>query len=136
MIDFPRHRRSSPQNRRLECGEETYDMAVAWCRERIHSCGRGRDDDGMLFSPRAFHVEIVSASSKFGMPFEVRDGGGKDPKVVRWTGCTNFHRMMSCSFLHFLAFFVMTHTIPHHPRRDTPYFAPSRPSTPSFAMPT
>jgi hypothetical protein len=77
MIDFPCHRRSS-QNLHHECAEETYDMAVTWCRDKIHSCGGGRGDDEMLFSPRAFHNEIASASSKFGMPFEVRDGGEKN----------------------------------------------------------
>jgi hypothetical protein len=32
----------------------------------------------MLFSPRAFHREIASASSRFGMPFEVREEEGVD----------------------------------------------------------
>ncbi|KAL3794846.1 hypothetical protein ACHAW5_004368 [Stephanodiscus triporus] len=67
MIDddgSPRHRRSS--YRYNECDEDSYDRAVAWCREIISSGGR----DDMLFSPRAFRREIASASSRFGLPFE------------------------------------------------------------------
>jgi hypothetical protein len=67
--DSPRHRRSS--YRHNECDEDSYDRAVAWCREIISSGGR----DDMLFSPRAFHREIASASSRFGLPFEVRSKG-------------------------------------------------------------
>jgi len=66
----PRHHTTCPSSRNYyhECGEESYDRAVAWCREAISSVGR---DNDMLFSPRAFHREIASASSRFGMPFEV-----------------------------------------------------------------
>lgn len=72
----PRHHATCPSSRHYhECGEDSYDRAVAWCREAISSVGR---DNDMLFSPRAFHREIASASSRFGMPFEVREEEGVD----------------------------------------------------------
>ncbi len=69
VIVDARHHRCPSSRHYHECGEDTYDRAVAWCREAISSGG------DMLFSPRAFHREISSASSRFGLPFEVRGVG-------------------------------------------------------------
>jgi hypothetical protein len=74
IVDPRRHRYLSSRHYR-ECDEDSYDRAVAWCREVISSPG-GRDVDDMMFSLRAFHREIASASSRFGLPYEVREVSG------------------------------------------------------------
>jgi hypothetical protein len=55
------------------CGEDSYDRAVAWCRDTISSSSttNGHDDGNMMmFCQETFHREIASASSRYDMPYE------------------------------------------------------------------